>query len=120
MFGHLSNSKNKDLFEQLIKLSVEQSKLKTATSSAMLSCTDQGSMVSRIIEMAWEDRTPFEAIEYQFGLAENDVIIFMRNHMHSKSFKLWRKRVAGRSTKHAALRPDDVSRAYCPTQYKHR
>ena len=50
--------------------------------------------------MAWEDRTPFEAIEYQFGLKENDVRVIMRKYLSESSFKLWRKRVKGRSTKH--------------------
>lgn len=50
--------------------------------------------------MAWEDRTPFEAIEYQFGLKEADVIALMRKHMRPKSFIMWRKRVTGRKTKH--------------------
>ncbi|UTW48686.1 TIGR03643 family protein [Bacterioplanoides sp. SCSIO 12839] len=75
---------------------------------------------SRIIEMAWEDRTPFEAIELQFGLNESQVIKLMRNEMKNSSFKMWRKRVSGRSTKHLQLRSPDVSRAYCATQYKHR
>jgi uncharacterized protein (TIGR03643 family) len=75
---------------------------------------------SRIIEMAWEDRTTFEAIEQQFGLNESDVIRFMRSRLKSGSFKLWRSRVTGRSTKHVKLRSSDVSRGYCPTQYKHR
>ncbi|WP_419812715.1 TIGR03643 family protein [Bacterioplanoides sp.] len=75
---------------------------------------------SRIIEMAWEDRTPFEAIELQFGLNESQVIKLMRNEMKTSSFKMWRKRVSGRSTKHLQLRSPDVSRAYCATQYKHR
>ena len=75
---------------------------------------------SRIIEMAWEDRTPFEAIELQFGLNESEVIRFMRSHLKLGSFKLWRSRVSGRSTKHAKVRHSDVSRGYCPTQYKHR
>ncbi|HFG1870678.1 TPA: TIGR03643 family protein [Vibrio cholerae] len=75
---------------------------------------------SRIIEMAWEDRTPFEAIEFQFGLNESDVIRFMRSRLNSSSFKLWRKRVSGCSTKHVKLRGVDVSRGYCKTQYKHR
>ena len=56
--------------------------------------------LSRIIEMAWEDRTPFEAIEYQFNLKENDVRKIMRSHLTSSSFKMWRKRVSGRKTKH--------------------
>ena len=57
--------------------------------------------VSRIIEMAWEDRTPFEAIEFQFGLKENDVRKIMRTHMKESSFKMWRERVKGRKTKHS-------------------
>ena len=56
--------------------------------------------VDRIIEMAWEDRTPFEAIEFQFGIKENDVRKIMRTHMKESSFKMWRKRVKGRKTKH--------------------
>lgn len=56
--------------------------------------------IDRIIQMAWEDRTPFEAIEYQFGLKEADVIALMRKHMRPKSFIMWRKRVTGRKTKH--------------------
>ena len=76
--------------------------------------------VSRIIEMAWEDRTPFESIEREFGLAESGVIKFMRKHLKSQSFKSWRKRVSGRATKHSKLRDPNVTRAYCPTQYKQR
>jgi len=57
--------------------------------------------IDRIIEMAWEDRTPFEAIEFQFGLKENDVRELMRKHMNESSFKMWRKRVKGRKTKHS-------------------
>ncbi|KAB0463652.1 TIGR03643 family protein [Vibrio kanaloae] len=75
---------------------------------------------SRIIEMAWEDRTPFEAIELQFGLNESEVIRFMRSRLKSNSFKLWRKRVSGRNTKHMKLRSPDITKGYCPTQYKHR
>jgi len=56
--------------------------------------------IDRIIEMAWEDRTPFEAIEYQFGLKENDVREVMRSNLKRSSFELWRKRVKGRKTKH--------------------
>ncbi|MEL6383863.1 MAG: TIGR03643 family protein [Cyanobacteria bacterium J06626_18] len=54
----------------------------------------------RIIEMAWEDRTPFEAIELQYGLKEKDVITLMRRTMKPSSFRMWRKRVTGRTTKH--------------------
>ena len=57
--------------------------------------------VDRIIEMAWEDRTPFEAIEYQFGIKENDVRKIMRTHLKRSSFELWRERVKGRKTKHS-------------------
>ena len=57
--------------------------------------------IDRIIEMAWEDRTPFEAIEFQFGLKENDVRKIMRTHMKESSFKMWRERVKGRKTKHS-------------------
>ena len=56
--------------------------------------------IDRIIEMAWEDRTPFEAIEFQFGLKENYVRKIMRSNLKESSFKLWRKRVKGRKTKH--------------------
>jgi uncharacterized protein (TIGR03643 family) len=59
--------------------------------------------ISRIIEMAWEDRTPFEAIESQFGLNESAVIALMRKHMKRSSFTMWRKRMTARSTKHQAL-----------------
>lgn len=57
--------------------------------------------INRIIEMAWEDRTPFEAIFFQYGLKENDVRELMRTHMTENSFKMWRKRVKGRKTKHS-------------------
>lgn len=73
---------------------------------------------SRIIEMAWEDRTPFEAIENLYGLNENALIRFMRAELKASSFRLWRARVSGRKTKHLKLRNPEISRAYCPTQYK--
>lgn len=59
--------------------------------------------ISRIVEMAWEDRTPFEAIEAQFGLNESAVIALMRKHMKPSSFRMWRKRMAGRAAKHSSL-----------------
>ena len=74
--------------------------------------------IDRIIEMAWEDRTPFEAIEGLFKLNESAVISLMRRNMKPSSFRLWRKRVTGRKTKHLQLRSPDVSRGYCPTQDK--
>lgn len=76
--------------------------------------------ISRIIEMAWEDRTPFEAIFGLYGLSEKQVIKLMQREMKAASFRLWRQRVSGRKTKHQALRDPRISRAYCPTQYKPR
>lgn len=64
-----------------------------------------GRDIDRIIEMAWEDRTPFGAIEYQFGLSEKDVIQLMRREMKASSFRRWRRRVQGRGTKHQAKHP---------------
>ena len=66
--------------------------------------------IDRIIEMAWEDRTPFEAIEHQFGLSEQDVIELMRKNLKPASWRLWRKRVQGRKTKHSAKRDESVAR----------
>ena len=66
--------------------------------------------VSRVIEMAWEDRTPFEAIEGQFGLNESAVVALMRRELKQRSFKMWRERMAGRVTKHASLRHPDTER----------
>jgi uncharacterized protein (TIGR03643 family) len=60
--------------------------------------------IDRVVEMAWEDRTPFEAIAAQFGLLEKDVIALMRRQMKSSSFKMWRERVTGRKTKHSHKR----------------
>ena len=72
--------------------------------------------IDRIIEMAWEDRTPFEAISFQFGLNEKEVITLMRREMKSKSFAMWRKRVQGRKTKHLKLRDNTVNRFKCTRQ----
>jgi uncharacterized protein (TIGR03643 family) len=63
-----------------------------------------GIEIDRIIEMAWEDRTTFEAIEFQFGLKEQEVINLMRKEMKASSFRMWRERVQGRKTKHEKLR----------------
>ena len=70
----------------------------------------------RIVQMAWEDRTPFEAIEAQFGLKEKEVIEVMRTEMRRSSFEMWRKRMHGRNTKHRALREASVSRFKCNRQ----
>lgn len=66
--------------------------------------------ISRIIEMAWEDRTAFEAIEAQFGLNQDGVIKVMRSNLKLSSFKLWRERTHGQKTKHAMLRTAEVKR----------
>jgi len=67
-------------------------------------------VIDRVIAMAWEDRTPFEAIEFQFNLTEKDVIKLMRANMLPKSFRRWRKRVQGRATKHQFKRGESVNR----------
>ncbi|WP_257219873.1 TIGR03643 family protein [Acinetobacter sp. YH12239] len=74
--------------------------------------------ISRIIEMAWEDRTPFEAILLEYGLNESAVIRLMRQQLKKSSFEMWRKRVAGRNIKHIYKRSPDILRAYCTRQYK--
>ena len=66
--------------------------------------------IDRIIEMAWEDRTPFDAIHAQFGVPESEVIKLMRRNMKLSSFKMWRARVQGRNTKHAKRVVEDVDR----------
>lgn len=72
--------------------------------------------ISRIIEMAWEDRTPFDAIFSQFGLKEENVISLMRSELKASSFRMWRKRVSGRKTKHLKLRNVDVNRFRGPNK----
>ena len=76
--------------------------------------------ISRIIEMAWEDRTTFDAIEAQFGIGEQETIQLMRKHLKTSSFKLWRKRVTGRKTKHEAKRSFTVGRHKSYDQNKHK
>tara|TARA_Y100001980_G_C14260636_1_gene102242 strand:+ start:60 stop:344 length:285 start_codon:yes stop_codon:yes gene_type:complete len=72
--------------------------------------------IDRIIEMAWEDRTPFDAILVQFGLNEKNVIDLMRKELKINSFKLWRQRVQGRKTKHSKVRSTNVDRFKCSRQ----
>jgi uncharacterized protein (TIGR03643 family) len=73
--------------------------------------------IDRIIEMAWEDRTPFEAIQFQFGLSEAEVIALMRSNLKRSSFNLWRKRVnSGISQKHLAKRSNEIKRFKCSRQ----
>lgn len=66
--------------------------------------------IDRIVEMAWEDRTPFDAIEAQFGVSESEVIRLMKSEMLLKNWKKWRARVQGRATKHASKRANGVLR----------
>ncbi|CAM4006389.1 TIGR03643 family protein [Psychrobacter arenosus] len=89
---------------------------KTVTDTASLDEVQ----LSRVIEMAWEDRTPFAAIEHNYGLNESAVIDLMRQQLKPSSFKLWRERVTNRATKHEAKRTFTVGRSYCKTQYKQR
>lgn len=73
--------------------------------------------IDRVIEMAWEDRTPFEAIKFQFGYTESDVIQLMRSHLKVSSFKRWRKRVnSGISSKHLHKRSAEIQRFKCSRQ----
>ncbi|MFL2634037.1 MAG: TIGR03643 family protein [Candidatus Marisimplicoccus sp.] len=72
--------------------------------------------IDRIIEMAWEDRTPFEAVFLQFDINEKELKAIMRNNLKKSSFKLWRERVNGRKTKHSKLRDHSVDRFKCNLQ----
>ena len=73
--------------------------------------------IDRIIEMAWEDRTPFEAITFQFGISESEVIVLMRKELKRSSFNLWRKRVnSGVSQKHLKKRNPEIDRFKCSRQ----
>jgi uncharacterized protein (TIGR03643 family) len=74
--------------------------------------------IDRIIEMAWEDRTPFDAITYQFGLSEQEVKVLMQKQLKPTSYKLWRKRVQSRATKHLAKRDFVVGRHKSSDQNK--
>ena len=74
--------------------------------------------IDRIIEMAWEDRTTFDAIESQYGLKEQEVKELMKENLKSSSYKLWRKRVNGRKTKHGAVRNFKIGRHRCSRQGK--
>lgn len=72
--------------------------------------------IDRIIEMAWEDRTPFDAIEKQFGLKEADVKALMKKELKFSSYKRWRERVEACQTKHAKKRSEDIDRFKCSRQ----
>ncbi len=74
--------------------------------------------LNRIIEMAWEDRTPFDVIYKEFDITQNELERLMRNNLKPSSFKLWRKRVSGRKTKHSAKRSNQINRHKCDRQGK--
>jgi uncharacterized protein (TIGR03643 family) len=76
--------------------------------------------ISRVIEMAWEDRTPFDAIEATYGLNQNQVEELMRNNLKKSSYVLWRKRAQGRKTKHVGLREFGVGRHHSYDQHKYK
>ena len=95
-------------------LTISRSNISLSTFNTEYSPED----LSRIIEMAWEDRTPFEAIENLYGLNQHQLIELMRKELKRSSFELWRKRTTGRTTKHLKLRSPEINRAYCPSQYK--
>jgi uncharacterized protein (TIGR03643 family) len=82
----------------------------TIDQAAMDQASVDQATIDRVIQMAWEDRTTFDAIQRQFGLNESAVIQLMRKSMKASSFKMWRSRVTGRKTKHQALRSTDVMR----------
>lgn len=74
--------------------------------------------IERIVEMAWEDRTPFDAITQQFGLTEQEIKLVMKERLKPSSYRLWRKRVQGRLTKHLAKRSFKVGRHRSSNQNK--
>ena len=74
--------------------------------------------LSRLIEMAWEDKTPFEAILNNYDVDESELMKLMQANLKPSSYRLWRKRVKERSSKHLKLRSPEINRAYCVTQYK--
>ncbi len=93
---------------------IAQPLLKNKTTPKTILFTDVN--IDRVIEMAWEDRTPFDAIEFQFGLREADVKELMKKNLKLSSYKLWRKRVHNCNTKHVAKRSTDISRFKCTMQ----
>ncbi len=72
--------------------------------------------INRIIEMAWEDRTPFDAIKFQFGLNESEVKLLMKKQLKFSSYKMWRERVESCQTKHAKRRLNEIKRFKCSFQ----
>ncbi|MEL0104547.1 MAG: TIGR03643 family protein, partial [Methylophilaceae bacterium] len=74
--------------------------------------------ISRLIEMAWEDRTSLDAIKRTYGIDESELKIIMKNNLSMNAYKLWRKRMKNSHLRHESLRPKGITRAYCSTQYK--
>ena len=74
--------------------------------------------ISRLIEMAWEDRTSLDAIKRTYGIDESELKLIMKNHLSMNAYKLWRKRMKNSHLRHESLRPKGITRAYCSTQYK--
>jgi uncharacterized protein (TIGR03643 family) len=101
-----------DLPSPMAYLLLQEKEANSKNNNALFSEKD----INRIIEMAWEDRTPFEAIEFQFGLKEKEVIEFMRKNSLPSSFKMWRKRMTSRKTKHLKLRNQTIKRFKCNRQ----
>ena len=112
--------KNKQQANMVQKDNVKSETRKVKPANAAAINALDAVQLSRVIEMAWEDRTPFEAIEHSYALNETAVIKLMRQELKPSSFRLWRQRVTSRATKHQSKRPFDVGRAYCKTQYKPR
>ena len=75
---------------------------------------------SRIIEMAWEDRTSLDAILRVYGLNESNLKLLMKKELKPRSYTLWRERMKNSNLRHESLRPNGVTRAYCPQQHKHK
>ena len=98
ILSDIRTNTNKNLFYGLSSFLAIQIVVKRLTSAE----------IDRIVEMAWEDRTPFDAIDFQFNLKEKEVIHLMRSNLKTSSFKMWRKRVTGRKLKHGF--PDKKTR----------
>ena len=104
-------TENRTKYETLIALNMNEGQ--SMSSPEIPLTTDE---VDRIIQMAWEDRTTFDAIRIQFNLTPGEVIKLMRLNLKPSSFKLWRKRTAGRNTQHLVKRSFSVGRFRCPDQ----
>lgn len=120
MANMMATLKNKQRASVVQKENIKSETRKVKPANAAAINALDAVQLSRVIEMAWEDRTPFEAIEHSYALNETAVIKLMRQELKPSSFRLWRQRVTSRATKHQAKRPFDVGRAYCKTQYKPR